>query len=208
MLNPNKSPKRCANISRIGKNKTMKPQQPLLQTQRLQMRAFTPSDAFALVGIANDRAIADTTISVPHPYTLDYAQTWITQCNQEWEEGQSAPFALELKDEKKVIGMNALRHIDREHAQAELACWVSKNWWGQGFATEAGEAMIRFGFETLNLNRIYAFYMARNPASGKVLTRIGLKQEGILRQRVRKWGIFEDVVALAILKEDWENNSQ
>jgi RimJ/RimL family protein N-acetyltransferase len=156
-----------------------------------------------LVSIANDRAIADTTISVPHPYTLEYAQSWITCCNQEWEKNHSATFALELLTEKKLIGMNALRHIDREHAQAEIACWVGKDWWNQGFASEAGEAMIRFGFETLQLNRIYAYYMTRNPASGKVLTRIGMREEGILRQRVRKWGVFEDVAVLAILREDW-----
>ena len=45
--------------------------------------------------------------------------------------------------------------------------------------------------------------MVRNPASGRVLEKIGMKREGLLRQRVRKWGVFEDVVLLAILREEW-----
>jgi RimJ/RimL family protein N-acetyltransferase len=45
--------------------------------------------------------------------------------------------------------------------------------------------------------------MVRNPASGRVLTKVGMNQEGLLRQRVRKWGVFEDVVPLAMLREEW-----
>jgi [ribosomal protein S5]-alanine N-acetyltransferase len=63
--------------------------------------------------------------------------------------------------------------------------------------------LVRYGFEHLNLNRIHAHHMVRNRASGRVLQKVGMKQEGVLRQRVRKWGVFEDVVALAILREDW-----
>jgi ribosomal-protein-alanine N-acetyltransferase len=57
--------------------------------------------------------------------------------------------------------------------------------------------------EQLGLNRIYAHHMVRNPASGRVLAKVGMKPEGLLRQRVRKWGVFEDVVLLALLREEW-----
>ena len=62
--------------------------------------------------------------------------------------------------------------------------------------------MIRFGFETLGLNRIYAHHMARNPSAGKVLLHVGMQREGLLRERVRKWGVYEDVAVYAILRED------
>src|SRR5262249_53345409 len=96
-----------------------------------------------------------------------------------------------------------LRDIDTEHCQAEMGFWVGVEFWGKAYATEASAATLRFGFEQLNLNRIHAHHMVRNPASGRVLEKIGMKREGLLRQRVRKWGVFEDVVSLAILQEDW-----
>jgi RimJ/RimL family protein N-acetyltransferase len=96
-----------------------------------------------------------------------------------------------------------LRDIEAEHAQAELGFWIAIECWGKGYATEAARAVLAFGFEQLGLNRIYAHYMVRNPASGRALAKIGMKQEGLLRQRVRKWGLFEDVVPLAILREEW-----
>jgi RimJ/RimL family protein N-acetyltransferase len=84
-----------------------------------------------------------------------------------------------------------------------MGFWVGVEHWRQGYATEAAEALLRYGFDTLGLNRIYAHHMVRNPASGRVLEKAGMKREGLLRQRVRKWGVFEDVVLLAILREDW-----
>jgi RimJ/RimL family protein N-acetyltransferase len=74
-----------------------------------------------------------------------------------------------------------------------MGVWIGVDWWGRGYATEASQTVLQFGFEVLSLNRIYAHHMLRNPASGRVLEKIGMKQEGILRERVRKWGIFEDV---------------
>jgi RimJ/RimL family protein N-acetyltransferase len=91
--------------------------------------------------------------------------------------------------------------------QAELGFWVGKPFWRLGYASEAASAVVQFGFESLGLNRIYAFHMARNPASGKVLEKLGMQREGILRQRVRKWERFEDVVAYAVLRGDVVSSS-
>ena len=71
-----------------------------------------------------------------------------------------------------------------------------------GYATEAAGETIRFEFSQLSLNCIYAHHLARDPESGHVLRKLGMKQEGVLRQRVRKWGVFEDLVLYAILRED------
>jgi RimJ/RimL family protein N-acetyltransferase len=62
--------------------------------------------------------------------------------------------------------------------------------------------VLRFGFEQLGLNRICAHHMARNPAAGQVLRHIGMEREGVLRKRVQKWGVYEDVMLYAILRED------
>ncbi len=102
-----------------------------------------------------------------------------------------------------MIGTVGLRDIDKQHSKAEMGCWIAVEEWGNGYAVEASSAVLRFGFEELQLNRIYAHHMVRNPASGHVLAKIGMKKEGLLRQPVRKWGVFEDVVLFAMLRQDW-----
>jgi RimJ/RimL family protein N-acetyltransferase len=69
--------------------------------------------------------------------------------------------------------------------------------------SEALKPMISFGFDHLSLSRLYAYHMLRNPGSGRILQKNGFVQEGVLRQRVRKWGVFEDVALWAMLRQDW-----
>jgi RimJ/RimL family protein N-acetyltransferase len=96
-----------------------------------------------------------------------------------------------------------LRDIDPEHGQTEMGFWIRVDFWGRGYATEAAQALLQFRFGTLKLNRIYAHHMLRNLASGRVLEKIGMKREGILRERVRKWGVYEDVAILSIIRKEW-----
>jgi RimJ/RimL family protein N-acetyltransferase len=152
--------------------------------------------------LAGAREIADTTVSIPHPYDLDHALAWIGQQRREAVRGRATNFAIRLLADGPLIGSVGLRDIDPEHLQAELGFWIGREWWGQGYAREAAAAMIEFGFDTLGLNRICAHHMVRNPAAGKVLQAAGMRQEGMLRQRVRKWGVYEDVVLYAILRDD------
>ena len=177
--------------------------QPAFETERLRLRPFVLGDAPVLQRLAGRREIADTTIAIPHPYSLKMAEEWI--CEQAcWViGGKSVVFAVERKADVQLVGAVGLRNIDREHAQAEMGFWVGVEWWGKGYASEAARGALCFGFGQLGLNRIYAHHMVRNPASGRVLERIGMRREGLLRQRVRKWGVFEDVVLLAILRADW-----
>ena len=177
-------------------------QQPTLETGRLVLRPLMPADAPALSRLAGRREIADTTISIPHPYSEAQARQWITELADLFAKGKSVVFAMESKREGTLAGTIGLRDIDAEHSQAELGFWVAVECWGQGYATEAARSVVGFGFEQLGLNRVYAHYMVRNPASGRVLARIGMKQEGLLRQRVRKWGVFEDVILMAILRQE------
>ena len=174
---------------------------PVLRTARLQLGPFYLDDAPELQRLAGAREIADTTLSIPHPYELDHAIAWIEQQRKEAARGRSTTYAVRLFD-GTLIGSVGLRDIDREHSQAELGFWIGREWWGKGYAREAAAAMIRFGFEALALNRIYAHHMRRNPASGRVLEAAGMQCEGVLRQRVRKWGVFEDVVLYAALRDE------
>jgi RimJ/RimL family protein N-acetyltransferase len=175
---------------------------PILKTRRLALRSFVADDALALQELAGAREIADTMISIPHPYSLATARSWIAAQAHSFGSGIEVHFALIEAERGALIGSAGLRDIDREHLQAELSFWIGRAWWARGFATEAAYAVLTHAFGDLRLNRIYAYHMVRNPQSGNVLRKIGMKQEGVLRQRVRKWKIFEDVVEMAVLAED------
>lgn len=166
-----------------------------IRTERLILRWFQRSDAEAFAALAGDRAISDTMISVPHPLPAGFALDWVTADTPN-------RFAVCEAASGALAGAIELREVDPEHYQAELSFWIGRPFWGRGFASEAGLAVIRHAFDTLGLNRVYAFHMVRNPASGQVLSKLGMREEGLLRQQVRKWGRFEDVVARAVLRVD------
>ena len=174
-----------------------------IETERLTLRSLRPGDAPDVARLAGRREIADTTISIPHPYSEQQAQDWIALHTSYQSAGKETVFAITIQGDGCLVGTVGLRDVDTEHSQAELGFWSGADSWGRGYATEAAGAVLGFAFGKLDLNRVYAHHMARNPASGRVLEKIGMKREGLLRQRVRKWGVFEDVVILAILRADW-----
>jgi [ribosomal protein S5]-alanine N-acetyltransferase len=178
--------------------------QSILETTRLVLRPLSLADTPSLQRVANIREIADTMISIPHPYPDSEAEQYIRRQISELEAEHSLSFAIERKPEEIFSGIIEIRDIEREHSQAELSFWLSTEVWGQGYMSEALKPLLRFGFENLDLNRLYAYHMVRNPGSGKVLQKNGFLQEGVLRQRVRKWGVFEDVKIWAILRRDWQ----
>lgn len=178
--------------------------QSILETERLILRPLSPEDAPSIQASASVRAIADTTISIPHPYPDGEAELYIARQLTALEAGHSVTFVMEHKSEKGFCGIIEVREIEQEHSQAELSFWVAVELWGQGYMSEALNPVRRFGFDDLDLNRLYAYHMLRNPGSGKVLQKNGFVREGMLRQRVRKWGVFEDVTLWAMLRKDWQ----
>jgi RimJ/RimL family protein N-acetyltransferase len=180
-------------------------QQPVLETPRLRIRPLERSDASAIQKAAAAREISDTMISIPHPYPAGEAERYIARQQAERKDGRSATFAIEQKSEGGFLGLIEVRDIDREHSQGELSFWLTVGTWGRGYMSEAVQAVVRYGLEELGLNRLYAHHMLRNPASGGILEKNGFHQEGLLRQRVRKWGQFEDVALWAILRQEWND---
>lgn len=180
-------------------------QQPILKTKRLILRPFDESNIPEVTRLAGDFAIADTTICIPHPYSENDARTWIGTHAGQYESGKSVTYAITAVDSGRLIGSISLS-LNTADCNAELGYWIGKPFWGNGFATEASARMIQYGFEELNLNRIHAHYMVRNPASGKVMRKIGMKFEGQLRQHVKKNDNFEDIDVYAILRSEYEDS--
>jgi RimJ/RimL family protein N-acetyltransferase len=175
----------------------------VLRTERLLLRPFDVTDAARLAELAGARAIADSMISVPYPLSVDRARSEIARFEEEWESGAAATFAIALREDAELcVGSIAIRHIDREHEEGELSFWISEAAQGNGYASEAAGAVVNYAFRELGLNRVCAYHMVRNAASGHVLSKIGMSQEGRLRQRVRKWGEYEDVLLWAVLRRE------
>jgi ribosomal-protein-alanine N-acetyltransferase len=176
----------------------------MIQTSHLVLRPLRSEDAPALAAVAGARRVADTTISVPHPFGPAEAEDWIGRRIDEAAAGRALGLAMTLAAGHGLIGYVGLHHIDREHLEAEISFWIGGAHEGRGLVKEAADAVIGHGFGTLGLNRICAYHMARNPDSERVLARLGFQYEGRLRQRVRKWEVFEDVLVCSRLRSDPE----
>lgn len=182
-------------------------EQPTLHTARLTLRPFALSDAKEVQRLAGDRAIADTTLNIPHPYEDGMAEEWISTHQPGYEAGELANFAVVLSEDNALIGAIGLM-ITPRFERAELGYWIGKPHWSMGYCTEAGRAVLHYGFETLNLNRIHASHMSRNLASGRVMQKLGMVHEGLAKQHSLKWEVFEDLELYGILKADWKKNAK
>ena len=179
---------------------------PELRTGRLLLRPFTLADAPTVQRLAGERDVASTTLNIPHPYEDGMAEEWISTHQSRFEEGKSVTFAIVLRKGGALIGAISLENSQR-HENAGLGYWIGKPHWSNGFCTEAASAVLTYGFVTLGLNRIHAPYLSRNPASGRVMEKIGMTYEGCQRQHVKKWSVFEDLKMYAILKSEYEPQS-
>jgi [ribosomal protein S5]-alanine N-acetyltransferase len=181
------------------------PSQPTLRTARLVLRPFAIADAPVVKALAGAREIASTTLNVPHPYDDGMAETWIGTHAPGYDAGEQATFAVMLQEDGDLVGAIGLT-IVADHDRAELGYWVGVPYWNRGYASEATVELLRFGFEALELNRIYAVHLVRNPASGRVMQKAGMRYEGTLRQHVRKWDVFEDLAWYGLLAVDWRGD--
>ena len=171
---------------------------PTLHTDRLLLRAHTLADAPELARLAGAREVAATTLRIPHPYSVADAEAFISG-GQDADE--RVAFAIVLRENSVLLGGTGLR-LEKEHRYAELGYWIGSPYWGNGYATEAARAVLRYGFEVLQLHRIHASHFANNAASGNILRKIGMKHEGRLRQRILKWGQYLDLELYGMLDTD------
>jgi len=176
--------------------------QPTLTTPRLILRPFTLADAPSVQRLAGEWAIADTTANIPHPYEDGVAEAWIRSHVEQFEHRTGVIFAITLKDTDELVGAISLFSLRAASNRAEMGYWIGVPFWNKGYCSEAAKALIRYGFDELGLNRVFAEHMARNPASGRVMEKAGMTYEGTLRQHVKKWDRYEDLKVYGILRSE------
>jgi len=173
--------------------------QPVLRTPRLLLRPFALADAPRVQELAGAPEVADTTLNMPYPYADGVAEAWIAGHADQFLYRTGVCYAVTLQGEPDICGCVSLG-MTQPHRRAELGYWLGAPFWGRGYMTEAAAALVDYGFRGLSLHRITASHFARNPASGRVLEKIGMTREGLLRGHVFKDGMFEDLVVYGLMR--------
>ncbi len=177
-------------------------------TRRLVLRPFSLADAPEVQRLAGDRAIADTTANIPHPYSDGIAEAWIATHQDAFERGTLVSLAVTDSKTRTLIGAVSLMNISETKRRGELGYWIGTPYWNKGYCTEAARCILEYGFITLKLNRIHGCLFKRNPGSRRVMEKLGMQEEGCLRQHDTKWDRYEDIVLFGILRNEWELNRE
>ena len=170
-------------------------------TERLRLRPFQMADAPEVARLCNNYNLSKGTLSLPYPYPVAAARGWIAAQPENFDLERCFEFAITDRGSGALYGCVSLTNHSA-HRNGELGYWVGEEYWGRGIATEAAGALTRWAFETRGYHRIYARHFASNPASGRVMEKIGMTCEGTQKQHLMKNGIFEDVVLYGLLVSD------
>ncbi len=179
-----------------------------LETERLILRRFKIED---YVEMYNNWACEDAVTKF---------LTWQTHTNQDvtksvladwipkYENKDFYNWAIELKEENRLIGNISVVSLREETLSAILGYCMGSKWWGKEIMPEAGKAVLKYLFEEVGFNRIAANHDKNNPKSGRVMQKIGMTYEGTLRSAgFCNQGIIDDV-RYSILKSEWDLNRQ
>jgi ribosomal-protein-alanine N-acetyltransferase len=181
---------------------------PQLLTERLVLRAFDATDAPAVERLAGAWEVADTTLNIPHPYPTGAGAEWIATHPAAWQRRERLALAVSHRSARHdILGAISL-HISEVHQHGEIGYWIGVPHWGNGYATEASCALVTFAFAQLRLHRVQARHFQRNPASGRVLQKLGMQLEGVHRDAFWRWNRFENVAVYAVLAPDWRPDGQ
>lgn len=159
------------------------------------------SDAPLVQRYAGDSAVARTTQNVPHPYADGVAEKWIASHLLQFLQKTNVVFAIR-SPEGEFYGAINLHLNERDH-RGVLGYWIGVPFWNQGICTAAARLVVAYGFDELGLNKVYARHLAGNVGSGRVMEKLGMKQEGIQREHTWKNGAFQDIVEYGILKSEY-----
>lgn len=150
------------------------------RTKRLTLRPSWPEDAAALHGAINDADVARMLARVPHPYTLANASAFVAAVSDA-SEARFLIFSHDSGGAPELVGGIGLD--DAGGGSAQLGYWLKRAAWGRGYATEAGEAVVAIARTALPVTRLSAWHFLDNPASARVLHKLGFRPTGAVMAR-------------------------
>ncbi|UNK18633.1 GNAT family N-acetyltransferase [Paenibacillus sp. N3/727] len=170
-----------------------------ITTERLFLRLFEESDAETVTKLCNNYNIYKSTLTLPYPYTIDCALSWIEHHIYNFNADKSYEFAICDRQTGTLYGAIALSNNQR-YENGELAYWIGEEFWGNGYVTEASKAILDFAFNVKKYHKVYARHFASNPASGRVIQKVGMIKEGILIDHVKKENQYEHLIYYGVVK--------
>jgi RimJ/RimL family protein N-acetyltransferase len=176
---------------------------PTILTVRLMLRPFSLSDATEVQRMAGSIKVAQMTATIPHPYPDGAAESWIATHAGQFTNGDGLTWAIEDRASGKLVGCIGFG-VNKSHKKSEVGYWIGEEFWGKGYCTEAVIAGVNFCFKHFELNKITSRHLSYNPASGKVMIKAGMTQEGYLKQDMFRYGQFADMVVFGLLRSEWE----
>jgi [ribosomal protein S5]-alanine N-acetyltransferase len=176
-----------------------------LSTARLTLRPMTPDDAEAHYAIFSDPLVMRYWSS---PAWTDIAQARdsIAQAIDNLHTGAALRLGVVLTETNALIGYVNLYAFQDTNRRCDIGYALASAHWGRGYLPEALRALIGYGFDHLNLNRIEADIDPRNEASGKVLEKLGFKREGYMKERWIVNGEICDTIFYGLLKSNWNSH--
>lgn len=175
-----------------------------IHTDRLLLRDFVEDDWVAVLAYQSDeRYLRYYEWKVRTP---EQVRIFVNRFLDMQRRNPRTQFQLAIVDREsgRLLGNCGIRKETASAIEAELGYELAPDAWGNGYATEAARAMVSFGFSDLGLHRISAQCIAENVASVRVLQRLGMKQEGRLREKEHFKGRWWDVLLFGLLAEEWQ----
>ncbi|NLG24965.1 MAG: GNAT family N-acetyltransferase [Clostridiales bacterium] len=177
------------------------PMDPIL-TPRLTLRRLSLRDANDLFSYCRDPEVARHVLWEAHRTPAD-SRAYVKYMLRKYRAGEPASWGIELKESGRIVGTIGYMWHQAENRSAEVGYSLAREHWNKGLMTEALAAVIAYSFESLGLNRVEAQHEMSNPASGSVMRKVGMVQEGLLRERLYNKGRYVDVALYAILRSDY-----
>ncbi len=154
---------------------------PVLHTDRLVLRELTVNDAQAILNCFSNpdvlRHYGQNSLT-----SLDQVRLIINNFSKSYEEKCGIKWGIELKGQAGIIGTIGFQEWSTEHKRAEISYALFPESWGKGYALEAVNKVISFGFQEMELVRIGAIVLTENDASNKLLTKACFEKEGVLKK--------------------------
>ena len=176
---------------------------PTLDAERVRLRHPRPTDADAVFAIfGDDRAMRYWSHEAFE--RRDEAEQYLRDIDKGFADRSFCQWAITKRDHDELIGTVTLTGWDARNRRMELGYMLSPAHWGKGYATEAVRAVLTFAFEEMNVHRVEAELDPRNPASARLLERLGFREEGLLRERWWVYGEWCDSALYGLLRADFD----
>jgi RimJ/RimL family protein N-acetyltransferase len=176
----------------------------MIYGKRLRLRGIERSDLPRFHEWLNDPEVTDG-ISLYLPLSMTDEEQWFEKATHIGQDER--PLAIEMKnaDGWCLIGNIGLFNLEWANRSAEFGIFIGdKSLWNKGYGTEAVELILRHGFETLNLNRIYLRVYSTNPRAKRSYEKAGFVLEGTMRQAIYRHGQYADVLIMSVLRSEWD----